>query len=418
MAAREVAYKTASHVPLNMNKSALPMMAIGVALTGVALTTPMEAAHASCAMSSTLPLPIEPTPIDDGSNAYAGGFSGRSQAQSSLPSITNGLSRVQAQAAISPSSIDTSCLLQIYSEPITAQGMTHMRNQLEQPLTRLAQLRTLGQPAKASSLYVLGGDQSRREGGDAPTGTHALRISRVDLTVGGDYRFNDQWVAGASVGLGNPRMRWSGNPDRVDGSSGNLTAYGSWSPSAASYVSAALSAENTHYMLRANDGLGTISRTFANGLSLGLSLSAGHDFTLGNWTLSPYARLDDISSRVSSFDNTDSARKGRTGSASAGTQVQTTVPTSWGLIAPHARVELTQITGWHIQGDSARAYATSSNLQASPDPLRPDRQFGQFGIGASALFQRGLTVFTDYDQGFAQKGVSSWRFTIGLRTEL
>jgi len=32
--------------------------------------------------------------------------------------------------------------------------------------------------------------------------------------------------------------------------------------------------------------------------------------------------------------------------------------------------------------------------------------------------QNGLTLFSDYDQGFAQKGVSSWRFTMGLRTEL
>lgn len=417
-----------------MNKSALPMMAIGVALTGAALTVPMEAAHAACATSTALPLPITPTPIDDGSGAYGVGFNGRSLAQSSgLPSIASGLNRVKAQAvdncdgecdpgaiteSIGPSSIDTSCLLESYGAPITAQGLVRMRSQLEQALTRLAQLRTLTQHGKASSVYVLGGDQSRREGGDAQTGTPSLRIGRVDLTIGGDYRFSDQWVAGASVGLGNPRMRWSGNPDRIDGNSGNLTAYGSWSPSAASYVSAALSAENTHYMLRTDDGLGTTSTAFANGISLGLSLSAGYDLTLGNWTLSPYTRLDDISSRVSSFDSAGHASKGRTGSLSAGTQVQTTIPTSWGLIAPHARVELTQITGWHIQGDSARAFATGSNLQASPDPLRPDRQFGQFGIGASALFQRGLTVFTDYDQGFAQKGVSSWRFTVGVRTEL
>jgi hypothetical protein len=98
--------------------------------------------------------------------------------------------------------------------------------------------------------------------------------------------------------------------------------------------------------------------------------------------------------------------------------VQFSIPTQWGLIAPHARLELTRITQWKLSGDSSATYAASVGILPSPSPLAIDRQFGQVGIGASALFQRGMTVFTDYDTGFAQKGVNSWRFTLGLRAEL
>ncbi|KGM39899.1 hypothetical protein JY96_07280 [Aquabacterium sp. NJ1] len=318
---------------------------------------------------------------------------------------------------ILPSSVagsEPACASDAFGAPITAQSMRHARDRLVQTQNKLVQLRTLHQQAGGMQFHLTGSDQSRREGGDADAGTLALRVSRVDVNMGADYRFNDQWVAGGSFGLGNPRMRWDGNPARVDGQSGNLTAYGMWSPSPASFISAAFSMENTHYALHTEDDI----EHETTGVNMGLSLSAGYDFQQGSWTISPYVRADEVAARIGSFGSESGRTRGRTGSVSAGSQVQTTVPTSWGLVAPHARLEFTQITGWHIQGDSAAAYAAGISVLPTPNPLALDRQFGTFGIGASAVLQRGLTLFTDYDTGFAQKAVSTWRLTFGLRSEL
>lgn len=403
-------------------RTELPLMALAVAVTAVAL--PPTLAQAACVTYLAASAPVA---SDDCAQAYG---CGPSQA-GGLPSIAMGLNRVKAQAiseggtsvfalsAPPQSSANIACLSDEYGAPIVMQGLAHARDHLHQVLNRLAQSREPGRSQAAGwSMYALGGAQSSRQDAGATTAAaSALRVHRVDLTVGGDYRLNNEWVGGASLGVGNPRMRWSGNPVRVDGTSTNLTAYGSWSPSAASYVSAAISTERTRYTLSSDDGV-TSTRDHARASHVGLSLSAGHDFTSGSWTVSPYARADQISSRLGSFSNLSSENKGRTGSVSAGSQLQFNIPTQWGLIVPHARLEFTSITRWKLSGDSSATYAASAGVLPSPSPLQLDRQFGLFGIGASALFQRGTTVFTDYDTGFAQKGVSSWRFTLGLRTEL
>jgi outer membrane autotransporter protein len=403
-------------------RTQLPLMTLAVAVTAAAL--PPTLAQAACVTYLAASAPIA---NDDCIDAY--GCSANQQA-GGLPTISKGLNRVKPQAlgdadgsvsalsAPPQSSGNIACLSDAYGAPIVAEGLTHARDHLRQVLNRLEQQRVPGRSQPAGlSIYALGGAQSSRQDADAGTAASTLRVSRLDLTVGGDYRLNNDWVAGASVGVGNPRMRWRDNPVRVDGSSTNLTAYGSWSPTAASYVSAALSTERSRYALRSDDGV-TSTRDDAKASHVGFSLSAGYDFTSGNLTVSPYARADQISSRVGSFGSTSSENKGRTGSVSAGSQLQFNVPTQWGLLAPHARLEFTRITQWKLSGDSSATYAASAGVLPSPNPLALDRQFGQFGAGVSALFQRGTTVFADYDTGFAQKGVDSWRFTLGLRTEL
>lgn len=407
-----------------MLKTTIPLISMGVAIAGTAALTPSEG-HAACSANVTS-TPDPAPPIDD-NVAYGGAGN---QFASSLPPIQTGRNRlsVQAvgnavpQAAAATTSIGdiTACPSEAFGAPLAAQGTHHTRESLDNTLRRVAQLRLQPRSADAAvplNLYALGSDQSRREGGDAPSATSALRVSRVDLTVGADYRFNDQWTAGASVGLGRTRMRYFGEAAKVDGNSGNLTGYGSWSPNAASYIALAISTEKTHYTVRSADDAG-IALDRASGTSVGLSLSAGYDLTLGAWTISPYARADEITSRIGALSDAGGSTTGRSGSVSAGSQIQTSIPTSWGLIAPHARLEFTQITGWHMRGASATSYATGSGPLPTPNPWAIDRQYGQFGLGASAILQRGLTLFTDYDSGFAQKQVSSWRFTLGVRSEL
>jgi outer membrane autotransporter protein len=424
-----------------MKHQALPIFArnaLSAAMFG-ALLGASHAAQAACTeavpVATTPATPVTDTPVTDTPTFLSGGLSasaapGRATALAfaveppDLTGVETGTTDTSGTAA-TPSTTPAAaasiaCTQDAWSAPVAAQGLHHMRHSLRQTLNRLSQLRSEGSTRAQSTtrLYALGSDQSRREGGNTDTGASALRVSRADFTMGADHRFNDQWVVGGSVGAGGPRMRWAGNTTRIDGSSTQLTTYASWSPSSASYVAAGLSAEGTRYSLQTDDGAGSTRIARATGINTGLSVSAGYDFTVGGFTLSPYSRLDRVASRISSFEAGSSASKGRSVAFSAGGQVQTSVPTNWGLIAPHARLEFTRVNSWHLDGDSAATYAASAGVLPSPNPTVIDRSFGQFGVGASALMQNGLTLFSDYDQGFAQKGVSSWRFTMGLRTEL
>lgn len=400
-----------------MNKSAFPLMALGAALSGAAALAPQAALAA--AVECVAPI----VPANDDSPVY-----GELESAGKLPTIRTGLNRVQALATeedpcpvveAEPAAVAIDCPLDAYGAPLAGESLLRMRGHLDLALTRLAQLRTLNGGLKGNSMYIL--SDNRSLDARAINDGLPLRLRRTEITLGGDHRINDQWVVGGALGVANPSVRWPGNAGRVDGHSGQLTAYGSWSPTAASYVSAALSTEHTRYQLRAEDGTGGTVDGTANGVNLGLSVSAGYDFLLGSWSVSPYARLDEIAVRIGRITGGaagEGVSKGHSGSVSAGTQLQTNFPTNWGLIAPHARVELTHITGWSVTGNSAATYASGTNTLATANPSQVDRQFGQAGVGASALIQGGLTLFADYDRGFGQQGVRSWRFSLGLRSEL
>lgn len=306
--------------------------------------------------------------------------------------------------------VDQSCakLPDTFGAPMVAIGLRQTRQHLQQTLAPL-QARIASLPIGQSALYGSTGNTQRRDGG--------LHTTRTELSLGGDHRHNAQWVSGAAIGLGNPRMRWS-DGSRLEGSSAVLTGYGSWSPTEPSYVAAALSFETTHYLLRTTDGQGLTQRDFTTGTNLGLSVSAGHELPLGSASLSPYVRVDEIRSRIGNFGYGGPINKGRSGAVSVGSQVQNSFSTRMGVISPHARIEFTQITGWRLQGNSANAYAEGQSALPTNNPLVVDRQFGQLGLGVSAVLQRGLTLFSDYTSGFGEKNVRDWRIALGVRGEL
>lgn len=425
-----------------MKSSPLPIVSMGVA--AVAAVLPAATTQAACiTFLAAEPVPDGPLPfctkglLESGGTCITGSGSvinPPSAAGGSRASIQSGLSRAaplatsgstttsDTNAAATSTTVsnpnDPACLAESFGAPLVAQGLVQTRGALNQALAQLLDRRAQPHAARGTTLYGYASDQSRREGGNTNTntGTSALRASRTDLTLGADYRLSEQWVLGGAAGFGTPRLRWGGNTPRIDGQSTTLTSYASFSPTAASYIAAALGVEGTRYTLRNSKDTEPVART--HGVNWGLSVSAGHDFSFGNWGMSPYARVDEVYARVGRFGSGGRFSTGRTGSVSAGNQIQTQIPMSWGVFAPHARVEFTQITGWHLRGDSAQAHAAGVGIFPVNSPWAIDRQFGQFGVGAAAVLQRGLTVFTDYDTGFAQKGVSSWRYTLGVRSEL
>ncbi len=369
-----------------MKQTAIPLVILG-ASTFAAITMPVDSAHAACTASVT--------GEEDNNGGYDYGYG---DPESSFAS-----SRLQPNSiasTVNASNASDDC--DGYAAPIVSQGMQSTRGLLRDTILRLEKLRATKQAAGKTSMYVTSAIPSYLHAQDTYTRRH-------DLIVGADHRYNDQWVAGASIGLAHTNFFTNDKADgRVDGTGATFTAYGAWSPTAASYISAAFSAETMHYSLDDDSVFGTRAR--ANGLTTGLSLSAGYDAQLGSWTASPFARFDLISSRMHSLSDNGEITKGLTSSSTIGAQLATQISMNWGILSPHARIEGTRINGWNVEGTStAQLYGNTAEL---------DRTYGQAGVGAAALLQGGLTLFSDLDRTFGMKGVTSWRFTLGLRTEL
>jgi uncharacterized protein YhjY with autotransporter beta-barrel domain len=315
-----------------------------------------------------------------------------------------------------PSSISllSDCVAVVHGAPLVSQSMSDARDTLARRSLRWQRIKRLGTPGSGPLAVYIEADARARD--DANNG--AVKIDTTGLTVGADYRLNERWVVGGTLGLTRPRARWIGTGSNVKGETTQLSGYASWSPISQAYVSATTSLETANYGIHTDLGTGFFTDAIAHGHSWGLSLAAGYDVALGSVSLSPYARLDQVRSHIGGFTDSSITTKGRSSAIAAGLQANTTLPQSWGVLVPYARVELTQITHWRITGDSAQAYVSATGALPVPHPIEVDRNYGQFGLGLSGVLQRGLSVFADYDQGFGIEGVSQWRFNLGLRSEL
>ncbi len=150
-------------------------------------------------------------------------------------------------------------------------------------------------------------DDSARETG--------FRTDSYGVTGGADYQLTDQSIVGLALGYTRQDTDLNADSGFLETDSVSVTAYASYFPSARSYVNAILSyGHNDH------DQKLTIAYTIASPFTptgtavinqsalsdttsrdLGGSLEGGYDFVRGNWTLTPYGRLNVADSSIDGY---------------------------------------------------------------------------------------------------------------------
>ena len=271
-------------------------------------------------------------------------------------------------------------------------------------------------------FYVSGlGDYLRQA---AAAGQSDL-TSRTDmLSIGADYRLNDDWAFGANVGGSRSRVSFASSASRQQSRGTQATAYASWSVTQAAYLSATLSYEANRFDLTRDDGTGLLSYGSPRGRGWGFSLSGGRDFASGPWSIGPYLRWDHIISRVDAFDETgsDSAlsvseHRTRSNTLNLGAQTQFSIPVSWGLVLPHLRVELTRRKDSTSQAANATLLIDNTPVFESTG-AEIDRNYGSVAVGVAGVNQGGASWFADWESTVAQQGYCARRIVLGLRFEL
>ncbi len=315
-----------------------------------------------------------------------------------------------AEVTLSPT--DAECLSDNFSAPLLASGMNQLRTHMQDSLNRLIRHRQTAQ-GNGTRMYLLGGNQFSTEDGKGLR----MRAHRTDLVLGADHRFNTRWTAGASMAHGKPLMKWS-DGSRADGSATTLTAYGSWSPTDTRYVAAAVSMDHTRYAVSGGSTIGSAQTTHAKALATGISVTAGQDFQVGSLGWSPYVRLDSIHARMGDMGSSRGRQTGHTSAVALGAQASHSVPMTWGVLVPHARLEWQRVLQWKMGGSSAHVHALSQASLGGIDPTRPDRDQGQAAMGLSGVLHNGVSLFADYEQVFEARDIDSWKFTLGVRAEL
>jgi uncharacterized protein YhjY with autotransporter beta-barrel domain len=272
-------------------------------------------------------------------------------------------------------------------------------------------------------VFIAGGleDGQQIATADSP----AFRTRTTGATVGADYRLTPQWVVGAGLGLLETSTRFAVGTGRqyTKGQSG--TVYTSWSPTPSLYFDAAYSMDRSRYEVKRDDLVNDAAFGRTDGKGSGFTLTANYDQRFGAWTLSPYARFEQVDVRIQAFDefgSTNSLQLGeqrvKAGTATLGVHAQYNLSTSFGIVTPHLRVELTRLTDEQQDPVRARLLNSSAVLFVDSPAGRADRNYGSVALGVSAQLRRGITMFIDLESGFGQVNYRLTRVNSGVKLEL
>ncbi len=262
------------------------------------------------------------------------------------------------------------------------------------------------------------------------------------LTMGVDYRLNDRWIVGGSLGYTRQDTLLPGEGGGLDTTGWSVSAYGTYYQADSWYADGVITwGRNDYELLRRIDytlptpggGSTTISQVAqadAGGDLLSLAATVGRDFNRGAWGLGPYARLlytrvgfdaieeellpglpgSGLGLRIESRDLTSVA-------SVLGGKLTYTHSAAWGVLIPHLQLEWEHEFRDDPQSIEARFLhdPTGAAMVLEGDPL--DTDYFRIGLGLSMVLSKGRSGFFYYERLVSKAGQSQYNLALGLRME-
>lgn len=261
------------------------------------------------------------------------------------------------------------------------------------------------------------------------------------LTAGLDYRWNDRWIVGGSLGL---TRQDTGLPDdrgdletRGWSVSGYTTYYrpDSW------YVDGVLTWGRNRYEMDRRivytlplpgGGSTTIdqrARSKSDGDLFSAAATFGRDFNRGAWSLGPYGRLlftrldfDPIEESLDAGPGTGlglriESRSVESLASVLGGKLTYTHSTNWGVLMPHLQLEWEHEFRDDPQALEARFLNDPSGTAMLLKGDALDTDYFRVGLGLSMVLAEGRSGFFYWEQLLAKDGTSQYNLALGFRME-
>jgi len=125
------------------------------------------------------------------------------------------------------------------------------------------------------------------------------RFTSSGVSAGSDFRINDKLVLGIGAGLGHEHQSVGSEDTHATGNNYSLMAYGSYQPLDHVFLDGVLGYNQLDFdMKRYVSAAGSYARSQRDGSQWFASLSGGYEFKNEKYLLSPYGRLDLVSTRL------------------------------------------------------------------------------------------------------------------------
>jgi uncharacterized protein YhjY with autotransporter beta-barrel domain len=251
------------------------------------------------------------------------------------------------------------------------------------------------------------------------------KLSTQGLTIGVDYRALPSLSIGAAVGGLRGKVEASANAEqRAKGVSGALFAQ--WFSPGQFYANAIANYGRNSYDISRFAADAKRIESDTNSRQHAFQLEGGYNYVYGAFSLSPYVRVEQVRANVGGINEnghpdaiktTPSTVTART--MALGLQTDTRFSTRNGVWIPGARIEY--LSEKQKQSDAFAQLVNGTPL-AVPIPVAPfDSRYGNLGLSLQWLTGIGaqpISVFFGYDTSFGKSGVSTRRFTAGVKVPL
>jgi outer membrane autotransporter protein len=270
-------------------------------------------------------------------------------------------------------------------------------------------------------------DESLRESG--------FDFDTTGITLGLDYRFDHQFVAGGALGFSRYDSDYNDAAGNLEMDAWSLSAYATYYKDDNIYVDGLIQIRSNRYETKRRINTAGAADQFGlgdtDGTDYAFNLSAGYDFRRDAWTLTPYTRLSYTRAQIDAYTEAAS-NPTTTGFGSVlriedqdlkslvlvlGGNFSYTVSTPNAVLIPQLRFE------WeHEFEDDSRLI----NARFVNDPIgsafaietdKADSDYLNLGIGLSAVFSQGRSGYIFYETRLGQDDVTLHTINAGVRIE-
>jgi outer membrane autotransporter protein len=262
---------------------------------------------------------------------------------------------------------------------------------------------------------------------DATTREQGFDFVSAGSTFGVDYRVTDNLILGVALSYTYARADINLDLGDVVSHSGGASVYGTYYVRDF-YVDTHLGFEWNEYTTRRRIVFANIDRTATgtpSGQQYTANLGSGYDFRLGATTLTPYVRGEYVHIDIDSFTETGAnglnlfIEKQTTNSfqTALGARVSHSFSTPFGVIGPYLSVEWRHEFLNDSQSITAKYAVDPFNTFFVIPTDNPDRDYVALAVGVSAVFEKNISAFLNYETTLALRDVTHHAVVGGLRFE-
>ena len=260
-------------------------------------------------------------------------------------------------------------------------------------------------------------------------------IATAGITVGADYRFTADTVAGIGLGLVVNETAFEADDGEVEAEGVNLTLFATRYTSNASYLDGVLDVGRNAYDVRRRINLPGLPDQFGLGETdadvLSLTVGGGKDLSRGAYEFGPYFRLTHTRASVDGYAERASVDGPGDGSVldirshdirstrlALGGQLSRTVNTRRGVLVPQLRVETEIETEDRKDGIEASFRHDPERVPFTVNGnVRDTDGYVNLGLGTSAVFANGRSGYVFYETRAAHEYVTQHFLKAGFRLE-